>query len=241
MRGSGGATTLGTKTEVKNLNSFSNVERALAAEFARQCGLLLSAGGRVEQQTMLWDAAHGTVRPARSKEESHDYRYFPEPDLPPLVVSPAWVADVRANAARVARRAPRALRDASTAWERATLRAADRQAARRATTSRRWPPRTATRRRRPTGSWVRCSPRSTPDSLDISDFPCRPAALAGLLALVRDGTVSHAAAKTVFAEMVASGEPAAAVAQRLGVTQVGDDTALNRWIDEVMAENPSEA
>ena len=82
-----GSATLGTKTEVKNMNSFSGVERALESEFARQCAVLAS-GGRVIQQTMLWDGAKGEVRPARSKEQSHDYRYFPEPDLPPLRPGP---------------------------------------------------------------------------------------------------------------------------------------------------------
>src|ERR687883_1281430 len=89
-----GEAKLGTKTEVKNMNSFSGVERALEAEFARQCALL-ARGERVEQQTMLWDAAHGQVRPARTKEESHDYRYFPEPDLPPLVLSREWIDQVK--------------------------------------------------------------------------------------------------------------------------------------------------
>ncbi|HEY7861251.1 MAG TPA: Asp-tRNA(Asn)/Glu-tRNA(Gln) amidotransferase subunit GatB, partial [Gemmatimonadaceae bacterium] len=89
-----GETALGTKTEVKNMNSFSGVERALEVEFARQCEVL-AAGGRVHQQTMLWDANRGEVRPARSKEQSHDYRYFPEPDLPPLVLARAWIDRVR--------------------------------------------------------------------------------------------------------------------------------------------------
>lgn len=82
-----GETKLGTKTEVKNMNSFSGVERALEVEFARHVGVL-EAGGAIEQQTMLWDGS--AVRPARSKEGSHDYRYFPEPDLPPLILSPEW-------------------------------------------------------------------------------------------------------------------------------------------------------
>ncbi len=91
-----GSADFGTKTEIKNMNSFSGVERALEAEFARQCGLL----GRsevVEQQTMLWDATRNEVRPARSKEGSHDYRYFPEPDLPPLRLAPAWIDAQRAR------------------------------------------------------------------------------------------------------------------------------------------------
>ncbi len=88
-----GATKLGTKTEIKNVNSFSAVERALDSEFTRQVALLKS-GGTVSQQTMLWDGARGETRPSRSKEESHDYRYFPEPDLPPLVLDAEWIARV---------------------------------------------------------------------------------------------------------------------------------------------------
>ncbi|NUQ12105.1 MAG: Asp-tRNA(Asn)/Glu-tRNA(Gln) amidotransferase subunit GatB [Gemmatimonadaceae bacterium] len=89
-----GADALGTKTEIKNMNSFSGVERALEVEFARQVALV-ERGERVVQQTMLWDAGSGTVRPARSKEESHDYRYFPEPDLPPLRLTSAVLAEWR--------------------------------------------------------------------------------------------------------------------------------------------------
>lgn len=233
-----GATALGTKTEVKNLNSFSNVERALAAEYVRQCAVLV-AGGRVEQQTMLWDGVHGTVRPARSKEASHDYRYFPEPDLPPLVVTTEWVDGVRRGlgelpAARAARYGAQyglgagdvaALIDKPRVAEYFEAVAAAHGDAKAA------------------ANWVLGEVLAALNASngEIDDFRVRPPALAGLLDLVRDGTVSHAAAKTVFGEMVRGGEPAAAVAQRLGVTQVGDDTALNQWIDEVMAENPTEA
>src|SRR6266853_2106389 len=90
-----GQSKLGTKTEVKNMNSFANVERALEAERSRQTQLV-EAGRRVEQVTLLFNAATGQVKPTRSKEESHDYRYFPDPDLPPLVLTPAWIAEQRA-------------------------------------------------------------------------------------------------------------------------------------------------
>src|SRR4051812_35491921 len=90
-----GESRLGTKTEVKNMNSFANVERALEAERNRQVGLVES-GQRVEQVTLLFNAGTGQVKPTRSKEESHDYRYFPDPDLPPLVLTPAWIAEQRA-------------------------------------------------------------------------------------------------------------------------------------------------
>src|SRR3954471_11809143 len=89
-----GETQLGTKTEIKNMNSFSGVEKALEADFARRWSVLAS-GGRIEQQTMLWDGAAGVVRPARSKEGSHDYRYFPEPDLPPLVLAREYLDRVK--------------------------------------------------------------------------------------------------------------------------------------------------
>src|SRR5207248_9022487 len=91
-----GQTKLGTKTEVKNMNSFSAVERALDAEFDRQCRLI-DSGGKVEQQTLLWDGARETVRLSRTKEGSHDYRYFPEPDLRPLLLDVKWIGDAQKN------------------------------------------------------------------------------------------------------------------------------------------------
>jgi aspartyl-tRNA(Asn)/glutamyl-tRNA(Gln) amidotransferase subunit B len=232
-----GVAQLGTKTEVKNLNSFSAVERALAAEFRRQCALL-DRGGRVEQQTMLWDAVRGEVRPARSKEESHDYRYFPDPDLPPLLVSPELLAGVRRTLPELpgARRERYAAAYGLAAAEIEPLidkrRVADYFEAVAAHGD-----------AKAAANWVLGEVLATLHATgrDIDAFPLAPAALAGLLDLVRAGTVSHAAAKTVFADMVSSGEPAAAVAARLGVTQVGDDAALNRWIDEALTEMPAEA
>src|SRR3954462_15477342 len=91
-----GETRLGTKTEVKNMNSFANVERALEAEHARQVELLES-GQRVEQVTLLFNAGTGRVKPTRSKEESHDYRYFSDPDLPPLVLATDWIEEQRSQ------------------------------------------------------------------------------------------------------------------------------------------------
>jgi len=233
-----GATELGTKTEVKNLNSFSNVERALAAEYARQTALLAD-GRRIDQQTMLWDAVHGVVRPARSKEASHDYRYFPEPDLPPLVVAADWVDAVRRGlgelpAARATRFAAQyGLASADVAALIDKPRVAEYFEAVVA----------AHGDARASANWVLGEVLAALNASngEIADLTVRPPALAALLDLVRDGTISHAAAKTVFAEMVRSGEPAAVIAQRLGVTQVGDDNALNQWIDAVLAENPTEA
>ncbi|HEU4989193.1 MAG TPA: Asp-tRNA(Asn)/Glu-tRNA(Gln) amidotransferase subunit GatB [Gemmatimonadaceae bacterium] len=233
-----GSTALGTKTEVKNMNSFSGVERALAAEFVRQCALV-DAGGRVEQQTMLWDGAAEEVRPARSKEGSHDYRYFPEPDLPPLVVDAAYVARVRADlpelpAARRARYAAEfglgaydvevltASPRVSEYFERAASAHGDAKAA---------------------ANWVQGEVLAAlkTSGQDIADFPIGPSALAALLNLVRDGVVSHTAAKRIFGIMRAEGGAPAEIAQREGLVQISDASALEGWIAEVIAAMPNEA
>lgn len=233
-----GATALGTKTEVKNLNSFGYVERALAAEFQRQCALL-DRGERVAQQTMLWDAARGTVRPARSKEESHDYRYFPEPDLPPLVVTSDRIATARTALPELpgARRARYAEQYALTPAEIDPLVDQPRVGAYFEALV------AAHGDAKASANWVLTEVLAylNAHNLDIAQFPISASALGGLLALVRAGTVSHTAAKSVFAEMVRGGGDASQVAQRLGVTQVGDDGALEQWIDDVLAENPAEA
>jgi aspartyl-tRNA(Asn)/glutamyl-tRNA(Gln) amidotransferase subunit B len=231
-----GATALGTKTEVKNMNSFSGVERALAAEFTRQCAVL-EAGGRVEQQTMLWDGA--AVRPARSKEESHDYRYFPEPDLPPLVLSPNMVEAIRREipelpAARGERfRLEYALGDYDVGVLTASPRLADyfEELAR------------VTSDAKTAANWVMGEVRAALNTagLTIERMPVRPDRLAELLGLVREGTLSLTAAKQVFGIMLSTGGRAADIADREGLRKVSDDSALVGWLDEVIAEHPAEA
>jgi aspartyl-tRNA(Asn)/glutamyl-tRNA(Gln) amidotransferase subunit B len=233
-----GETELGTKTEVKNMNSFSGVERALEVEFVRQVGLL-EKGEAVQQQTMLWDGATGQVRPSRTKEGSHDYRYFPEPDLPPLVLDPAWVERMRRElpelpAARRERfRTEYALGDYDTDVLTANPRLADyyESVAR------------AHRDPKAAANWVmgEVLGQLRASGEDIDSFRVRPHDLAELLNLVRDGVVSRTAAKQVFAGMVATGEPPAQIAEREGLVQVDDDAELARWLDEVFAELPTEA
>jgi aspartyl-tRNA(Asn)/glutamyl-tRNA(Gln) amidotransferase subunit B len=234
-----GETKLGTKTEVKNMNSFSGVVRALEVEFARQCAIL-DAGGRIEQQTMLWDANTGEVRPARSKEGSHDYRYFPEPDLPPLVVPLERIDHITRQLPELpdARR-KRYKRDYPdlTDYDVELLTAGPamgeyfEHAARAAND-----PKTA-------ANWmlgeVLAALKSTNQPID--HFTVRPGDLAELLNLVRDGVVSHSAAKQIFALMVKTGDPPAQIAEREGLVKVSDDSALVAWIDEVFAEHPGEA
>jgi aspartyl-tRNA(Asn)/glutamyl-tRNA(Gln) amidotransferase subunit B len=234
-----GETRLGTKTEVKNLNSFSAVAKALEVEFARQCAML-DRGDAVEQQTMLWDERAEDVRPARSKEGSHDYRYFPEPDLPPLVIPRERIDRIRdalpelpdARRERY-RREHAALSDydigvltSSAAlgdyFERLASRSGDGKSA---------------------ANWImgevlaalKTSKRS------IADFAVRAEDLASLLHMVKDGVVSHSAAKQIFGVMVASGGTPKEIAERERLLKVTDDAALVRWIDDVFAEHPEEA
>ncbi len=233
-----GEVKLGTKTEVKNLNSFSNVEKALALEFARQVSVL-EQGGRVEQQTMLFDGARNEVRASRTKEGSNDYRYFPEPDLPPLVLAQGFVDRVRKSIPEL----PEARRTRFTAdyalgtydvevltaspelanyFEGVARHSGDAKAAAN------W-----------TVNGVLAALNASGETLD--EFRVRPADLAALIRLVADGIVAHSAARQVFAEMVKTGDRPEQVAQREGLVRVDDDAALRGWIDEVLAEHPVEA
>ncbi len=236
-----GTTALRARTEIKNVNSFSNVERALDLEFARHVATW-EGGGTIQQQTMLFDAAKGEVRPARSKEGSHDYRYFPEPDLPPLVVPAARIERERAAlpefpAAKVARYQSAlglSAIDANAIASSAHLARYFEALLARGTAAKlaaNWL----------TGAALQALNERTlePDALP-GIMPVE--ALARIIALVADGSISSSAAKTVFGGVLA--DPVAspdAIVQAAGLAQVSDDSALAGWIDEVFAEHPEES
>ncbi len=233
-----GETALGTRTEVKNMNSFSAVERAIDVEFVRQVELL-RAGGGVQQQTMLFDADAGTVRPARGKEDSHDYRYFPEPDLPPLILSIDWIAKMRDDLPELpaARRERFAREFGLGAYDVDVLTATSHlaeyyEAVARASGD----PKTA-------ANWVmgEVLAQLKQQDGDIARFRVRPADLAQLLNLVRDGVVTHTAAKQIFTHMVATGDQPAQIAEREGLVKVDDDALLSGWLDAALAALPAEA
>jgi len=228
-----GETKLGTKTEVKNLNSFANVEKALEVELARQVSVLES-GGTIRQVTLLFNANSGTTREMRSKEGSNDYRYFPDPDLPPLVLEPAWIEEQRAALPELpdAKRERFATQYGLPAYHASTLCA-----------------------ERPVADYFEgvveagADPKSAADwvlETALSDFnvsgafPVAPERLAGLLALVKEGTVSKQAAKTVYGELASSTDTPRGIAERLGVVQVSDTDALEVWVDEVIATHAAE-
>ena len=228
-----GDSRLGTKTEVKNLNSFANVERALEAERTRQIGLL-EDGGQVEQVTLLFNAVSGQVRPMRSKEESHDYRYFPDPDLPPLALSQGWIEAERQALPELPEvKRLRLMEQVGLSGYDARVIASERALADyfegvvRAGAE----PKAA-------ANWVMGEVLTGYN--ETGGFAVPPERLAELVALVREGTVSHQAAKKVFAEMRASGEPPGALATRLGLVQVRDASAIETWVDQVLAAHPAE-
>jgi aspartyl-tRNA(Asn)/glutamyl-tRNA(Gln) amidotransferase subunit B len=229
-----GVAKLGTKTEVKNMNSFANVERALEAERVRQVALVES-GRRVEQVTLLFNAATAQVKPTRSKEESHDYRYFPDPDLPPLVLTPSWIAEQRAALPEL----PDAKRDRlerayslSPYDARVITGEADLAHYFEAVVEAGADPKAA-------ANWVMGDVRTTYN--ESGTFPVPASGLSALIGLVRDGTLSLQASKRVYAELAHSAnEDPKAVASRLGLIQVSDQGALTGWVDEVLASHPAE-
>ncbi len=233
-----GSDTLGTKTEIKNVNSFSAVEKAVEIEFARQVQVL-EAGGTIEQQTMLYDDKKNQVRPARSKEGSHDYRYFPEPDLPPLRLSAAYIAAQRAalpelpNAKRARFAAQYGLGEADVEQLVASRALADRYEAMVA----------ASGDARRSANWllgtVLAAVNASGAALDA--HPVSVARLGALIKLEAAGEVSNTAARQLFTMLEQEDAEPLELAKRAGLLQVKDDSALVQWIDAVFAENPAEA
>jgi len=224
---------LGTKTEVKNMNSFANVERALESERIRQIALLES-GQAVMQVTLTFNAATGAVKPLRAKEDSHDYRYFPDPDLPPLVLASSWIDAQRAALPELpaARRVRYETKlglpeyDAKVLMQEPAI-AGYFEAVVAAGVS-----------PKPAANWVMGEVLAGWN--ESGTFAVEPVRLATLIAMVDGGQLSLQAAKQVFAELLASSDEPRVVADRLGVIQVRDAGALAGWVDEVLAANPDE-
>jgi aspartyl-tRNA(Asn)/glutamyl-tRNA(Gln) amidotransferase subunit B len=236
-----GETALSTKTEVKNVNSFRYVEAALAYEIERQAKLV-ERGEPVVHETLLWDSAKGEARPMRSKEMSHDYRYFPEPDLEPLDIDPGRVAAIQSELpeAPAARAARLEFEYGLPAYDAAVL--------------------TATRA---LADWFEAAASAFGDAKEVSNWvmgevlrlarergvevrldpepePLSPTALAELLALKGDGRISGSVAKEVLALMVESGKRAADIVAERGLAQVSDASELEAEVEAVIAAHPAE-
>ncbi|MBI3782512.1 MAG: Asp-tRNA(Asn)/Glu-tRNA(Gln) amidotransferase subunit GatB [Deltaproteobacteria bacterium] len=234
-----GTTPLGTKVEIKNMNSFRNVERAIDHEISRQAAVLRD-GGSLVQETRLWDPDREATRSMRSKEFAHDYRYFPEPDLLPLVVSNEWIETVR-NALPELPDARRqrfvasyglpeydaevltARKDVADYFEAAVRAHANAKAV---------------------SNWVMgemlrlIKERHLDAALIIRAWPVLPERLAEMVALVDGGSISGKIAKTVFEAMVKTGKAAPDIVAAQGLTQISDAGEIDAAIDAVLAANP---
>jgi aspartyl-tRNA(Asn)/glutamyl-tRNA(Gln) amidotransferase subunit B len=228
---------LGTRCEIKNLNSFRFLQHAIDYEVSRQVALI-EDGGSVVQETRLYDPDRGETRSMRSKEDAHDYRYFPDPDLPPLVIANEWIARVQAELPEL----PEAMktrfmttyglgaydatmltqsRETGTYFEDA-LRAFGAE------------PKTV-------ANWMlgEVAARLNKDEIDIAAAPVRPENLAALLKRVGDGTISGKAAKDVFDAMWAGEGNADAIIAAKGLQQISDAGAIEKLVGEVLVANPA--
>jgi aspartyl-tRNA(Asn)/glutamyl-tRNA(Gln) amidotransferase subunit B len=227
-----GQAQFGTKAEVKNVNSFRYVEKALEYEIARQIAVI-EGGGRVVQETRLWDSAAGRTHSMRSKEEAHDYRYFPEPDLPPLIVDETRIARVRETMPEL----PDARRrrfveqyaipdyDAGVLTQSAGLAAYFEAVA------------AAAGNAKAASNWVMGELLRTMNERgqDAATQPLEATRLAGLIKLIDNGTISSSIAKDVFARMYESGRSADEIVAAEGLAQIGDESALLEIIRGVIA------
>ena len=230
-----GATEYGVRTEIKNLNSFRFVEDAIEYEVARQIEVVES-GGKVLQETHLWDPARKETRPMRSKEYANDYRYFPEPDLPPLVIPPEMVEQVRASMPELpADRRARYVREGLTDYEAGVL-TADREVADyfEAVLP-------GLKNRKAAANWVMTEVlRVAHDSgKALNDAAPSAAEVGALLRMIEEQRISLNAAKTAFAAMAKSGKGASATISEMGLAQVSDEAAIAAACDAVLAAEPA--
>jgi aspartyl-tRNA(Asn)/glutamyl-tRNA(Gln) amidotransferase subunit B len=232
-----GSETLGTRREIKNLNSFRFLQQAIEYE-ARWQIETLEDGGRIHQATVLFDPATGETRAMRSKEEAHDYRYFPDPDLLPLEISAAWIDEVKAAMPEL----PEAMqarfeRDYGlSAYDAATLTAARETA----TYFEQAVAAAGTANAKLCANWVmgELAARLNREEKDVAAAPLAPAQLAGLVARIADGTLSSKMAKEVFDGLWnGEGKDADAIIEARGLKQISDTGALEKIVDEVLAAN----
>jgi aspartyl-tRNA(Asn)/glutamyl-tRNA(Gln) amidotransferase subunit B len=232
-----GSDKLGTKVEIKNLNSFRFLQKALDYEIARQTQVL-TEGGTIVQETRLWDESEGRTFVMRSKEEAHDYRYFPEPDLLPLKLDPAWIAQVENELPELPGPKMRRFMEAySLSTDDALL----------LTSS---PAMAAyyeecakiSENPRASANWIMgdlaYALKNAGKDIENSSIP--PGDLAALLQTIETGEISGKIAKTVFEEMCRTGDKPAAIISRMGLAQVSDEDSLSAVIDKILAANPKQ-
>src|SRR5579883_1874591 len=230
-----GAEKFGTKVEVKNLNSFRFAKMAMDYEIARQVAVLES-GGKIHQETRLYNVDSGETVGMRSKEQAHDYRYFPEPDLVPLRISEQWIGQVRDRMPELpAARRKRfiesyGLREYDAGVLTATRAMSDYFEE---TAKASGDPKTA-------ANWVMGDLAGLLKGTEITESPVSAANLGRLVALIGEGKINGKLAKEILPKMFEKGETADAIFEREGLSQISDEGALGKIIDDVIAANPKQ-
>jgi aspartyl-tRNA(Asn)/glutamyl-tRNA(Gln) amidotransferase subunit B len=237
FRETGSFSHLGTRCEIKNVNSYRYIQQAIEYEARRQIEII-EDGGKIDQETRLFDPGKGETRSMRSKEEAHDYRYFPDPDLLPLDLDPAWVKAIEATLPELpdAKKARLQSQYGLSAYDAGVLiteqaRADFYEAAAKG------------RDAKLTANWVTndLAARLTAGGLEIADSPIGPDGVAELVQLIEEGVISSKIAKDVFERMWAGEGRAREVVEKQGLQQVSDTGALDAIIDRLIAGNPGQA
>ena len=234
-----GATKLGTRCEIKNLNSFRNIERAIHYEAVRQADIIVQ-GGTISQQTMLFDANNGSTRPMRSKEESHDYRYFPDPDLPVLFISEERIEKTRKSLPELPVQLEKRFMEQFElpAVDAAQL-TSDRDLAKYFESSTKFLKKGTPKL---TANWILSElAREVNDrSWNYVTCPVSAQSIAQLVNAIGDGTISGKIAKTVFKSMVETGKDPETIIKEEGLVQISDDSAIRSLVERIVNENPAQ-
>ena len=225
---------LGTRTETKNLNSVRFIMQAIDYEVERQIELI-EGGGSIDQETRLFDTSTGMTRPMRSKEDAHDYRYFPDPDLLPLELEQSFVDQLKADLPELPDQIKKRMMDeyGLSSYDAGVL-TEERE------TASFYEAASTGGDRKMVANWmsVELFGALNKAGRSLSDCPITPQQLGGLVGLITDGTISGKIAKDVFAEMFETGRNAAEIIEEKGLKQVSDSSAIEAMIDEVLAANP---
>ncbi|MHB1218413.1 MAG: Asp-tRNA(Asn)/Glu-tRNA(Gln) amidotransferase subunit GatB [Alphaproteobacteria bacterium] len=228
---------LSTRCEIKNVNSMRFIQQAIEYEARRQVEII-EGGGKIDQETRLFDSRQGTTRSMRSKEHAHDYRYFPDPDLLPLELDPAWVEDIRASLPELpdAKKA-RFMKDYGLSAYDAGVLVAEKD------TGAYYEAVAKGRDAKLASNWVtgELFGRLNKAGMALVDSPVSAAAVGELVDLIADNTISGRIAKDVFDEMFATGKGARAIVSEKGLTQITDTGAIEAAIDQVIAANADKA
>lgn len=230
-------TTLGTKTEVKNMNSFKNVEKAINVEIARQIEIV-EDGGRIIQQTLLWDADLEDVFPMRSKEESHDYRYFPEPDLMPIVINENWRNEIAENLPELPEvRKNRFISEFKLPEYDAEILTSNRPLA-----DYYEKVITVTRDYKSASNWIMGEVLKVlkEDKIEITDFPLSAENLGKLIELINNNTISGQIAKDIFPEILKTNEDPYKIVREKNLVQITDTSKLEGIISTIISSNQAQ-